>query len=72
MHYILLVERKPGMLLNGAPSKTMSISSAAAPLGGGGSVRGPVLGEATLVAVELALQSGRVGAEHMLKSNSDR
>jgi len=78
MHYISLIERKPGALRNGAPFKTMP-----APLqelqrqllkhAGGDRVMAQVLTaiplhglEAVLVAIELALQSGRVSAEHVL------
>jgi transposase len=78
MHYISLIERKPGALRNGAPFKTMP-----APLqelqrqllkhSGGDRVMAQVLTaiplhglEAVLVAIELALQSGRASAEHVL------
>jgi hypothetical protein len=78
MHYISLIERKPGALRNGAPFKTMP-----APLQdlqrqllkhpGGDRVMAQVLTaiplhglEAVLVAIELALQAGRASADHVL------
>jgi len=77
-HYIALVERKPGALRNGAPFKTMPeplrlLQDQLLRHPGGDRVMAQVLSavtaqglEAVLVAVELALQSGRVSAEHVL------
>ena len=78
MHYISLVERKPGALRNGAPFRTMpeplqELQRQLLKYPGGDRVMAQVLSavilhglEAVLVAVELALQSGRVSAEHVL------
>jgi hypothetical protein len=78
MHYIALIERKPGALRNGAPFKTMpeplqELQRQLLRHSGGDRVMAQVLMgvslhglEAVLVAVELALQSGRVSAEHVL------
>ncbi len=78
MHYIALIERKPGALRNGAPFKTMpeplqELQHQLLRHSGGDRVMAQVLMgvslhglEAVLVAVELALQSGRVSAEHVL------
>ena len=77
-HYIALIERKPGALRNGAPFKTMPeplrlLQDQLLRHAGGDRVMAQVLSavtahglEAVLVAVELALQSGRVSAEHVL------
>ncbi|HRF84563.1 MAG TPA: IS21 family transposase [Pseudoxanthomonas sp.] len=77
-HYISLVERKPGALRNGAPFKTMPeplrlLQQQLLRHGGGDRVMAQVLTaiplhglEAVLVAVELALQAGRVSADHVL------
>lgn len=77
-HYISLVERKPGALRNGAPFKTMpeplqELQRQLLRHAGGDRIMAQVLSavimhglEAVLVAVELALQSGRVSAEHVL------
>jgi len=77
-HYISLIERKPGALRNGAPFKTMpeSLQELQRQLlkhPGGDRVMAQVLSAVSLhglsdvlVAVELALQSGRVSAEHVL------
>ncbi len=78
MHYIALIERKPGALRNGAPFKTMpeplqEMQRQLLRHSGGDRVMAQVLMgvslhglEAVVVAVELALQSGRVSAEHVL------
>jgi transposase len=77
-HYISLIERKPGALRNGAPFKTMpeplqELQRQLLKHTGGDRVMAQVLSavtlhglEAVLIAVELALQSGRVSAEHVL------
>jgi len=77
-HYISLIERKPGALRNGAPFKTMpeplqELQRQLLKYPGGDRVMAQVLSAVTLhglsdvlVAVELALQSGRVSAEHVL------
>jgi transposase len=77
-HYISLIERKPGALRNGAPFKTMpgplqELQAQLLKHAGGDRVMAQVLTavpihglEAVLVAVELALQSGRVSADHVL------
>ena len=77
-HYIALIERKPGALRNGAPFKTMPeplrlLQDQLLRHSGGDRVMAQVLSavtvhglEAVLVAAELALQSGRVSAEHVL------
>jgi hypothetical protein len=77
-HYISLVERKPGALRNGAPFKTMpepllELQRQLLKHPGGDRVMAKVLSAVTLhglepvlVAVELALQAGRVSAEHIL------
>ena len=77
-HYISLLERKPGALRNGAPFKTMPepLQHLQAHLlrhPGGDRVMAQVLMAITLhglddvlVAVELALQSGRVSADYVL------
>jgi transposase len=77
-HYISLIERKPGALRNGAPFKTMpeplqELQGQLLRHAGGDRVMAQVLTavtlhglESVLVAVELALQAGRVSAEHVL------
>ena len=77
-HYIALIERKPGALRNGAPFRTMpeplrQLQDQLLRHPGGDRVMAQVLNavtlhglEAVLVAVELALQTGRVSAEHVL------
>lgn len=77
-HYISLIERKPGALRNGAPFKTMpealqQLQRQLLKHPGGDRVMAQVLTavtlhglEAVLVATELALQGGRVSAEHVL------
>jgi transposase len=77
-HYIGLIGRKPGALRNGAPFKTMpeplqELQRQLLRHPGGDRVMAQVLTavphhglEAVLVAVEIALQSGRVSAEHVL------
>lgn len=77
-HYVSLLQRKPGALRNGAPFKTMPepLQQLQAHLlrhPGGDRVMAQVLMAITLhglddvlVAVELALQSGRVSADHVL------
>ena len=78
MHYIALVERKPGALRNGAPFKTMpeplqELQRQLLRHSGGDRVMAQVLMgvslhglEAVLVAVELALESGTVSKPHIL------
>lgn len=77
-HYIALVERKPGVLRNGAPFADMPVplkqlQRALFKREGGDRVMAQVLSavprfglEAVLVAVELVLESGAVNAEHVL------
>jgi transposase len=77
-HYIGLIERKPGALRNGAPFKTMpqplqELQRQLLKHAGGDRVMAQVLSavtlhglETVLVAIELALQAGRVSAEHVL------
>ena len=77
-HYITLIERKPGALRNGAPFKSMpeplqELQRQLLKHAGGDRVMAQVLSavplhglEPVLVAVELALQSGRASAEHVL------
>ena len=77
-HYIGLIERKPGALRNGAPFKGMpepllELQRQLLRHPGGDRVMAQVLSAVTLhgledvlVAVQLALQSGRVSAEHVL------
>ncbi len=77
-HYIELVAHKPGALRNGAPFKTMpealqSLQRHLLRNPGGDRVMAQVLAavpahglEAVLVAVELALESGRPSADHVL------
>ena len=77
-HYIELIQRKPGALRNGAPFKEMpaplqELQRQLLKHTGGDRVMAQVLGavnlhglEAVLVATELALQAGRVSAEHIL------
>jgi transposase len=77
-HYISLVERKPGALRNGAPFKEMpqpllELQRQLLRHPGGDRVMAKVLSAVTLqglepvlVAVELALQAGRVSGDHVL------
>jgi len=77
-HYISLLERKPGALRNGAPFRDMpepllELQRQLLRHPGGDRIMVQVLVavtlhglEAVLVAVELALQSGRVSADHVL------
>lgn len=77
-HYISLIVRKPGALRNGAPFATMPEPLVKLQLGllkhpGGDRVMAQVLAavpvhglEAVLVAVEVALESGRPSGEHVL------
>jgi len=77
-HYIRLIERKPGTLRNGAPFATMpepliKLQRHLLKHPGGDRVMAQVLAaapihgaEAVLVAVELALESGRPSGEHVL------
>ena len=77
-HYIRLIERKPGALRNGAPFATMpepliTLQRHLLKHPGGDRVMAQVLAavpvhgvEAVLVAVELALESGRPSGEHVL------
>ena len=77
-HYIPVVTRKPGVLRNGAPFAEMpaplrQLQKALLRREGGDRVMAKVLAavpvhglEATLVAVELVLESGAVNAEHVL------
>ena len=81
-HYIGLVERKPGALRNGAPFKTMpeplqELQRQLLKHPGGDRVMAQVLSavplhglEAVVVAVELALQTGRISGEHVLNTLS--
>jgi transposase len=77
-HYIPLVQRKPGVLRNGAPFADMPVpllklQHALLRRPGGDRVMAQVLAavptaglDAVLVAVELVLESGAVSAEHVL------
>ena len=77
-HYVPLIERKPGALRNGAPFVDLpeplrQLSRHLLRRAGGDRVMAQVLAavprfglEAVLVAVELALESGRPSAEHVL------
>jgi hypothetical protein len=77
-HYIPLISQKPGALRNGAPFVTMpdalqSLQRHLLKYPGGDRVMAEVLSaiplhslEAVLVAVELALESGRPSGEHVL------
>jgi transposase len=77
-HYIPLVQRKPGVLRNGAPFADMpapllSLQQALLRRAGGDRVMAQVLAavptaglDAVLVAAELVLESGAVSAEHVL------
>lgn len=81
-HYIGLLERKPGALRNGAPFKTMpeplqELQRQLLKHPGGDRVMAQVLSavplhgvESVVVAVELALQTGRVSGEHVLNTLS--
>lgn len=78
LHYVPLIERKPGALRNGAPfadlpAPLQRLSRALLRRDGGDRVMAQVLSavpafglEAVLVAVELVLESGRPSAEHVL------
>ena len=77
-HYVPVIERKPGALRNGAPfadlpAPLLQLSRHLLRRAGGDRVMAQVLAavprfglEAVLVAVELALESGRPSAEHVL------
>ncbi len=77
-HYISLVERKPGALRNGAPFKSMpeplqELQRQLLKNPGGDRVMAQVLSavplhglESVLTAIEVALQAGRVSAQHVL------
>jgi transposase len=77
-HYIPLVQRKPGVLRNGAPFADMprpllALQAALLKREGGDRVMAQVLAavpgaglDAVLVAVELVLETGAVSAEHVL------
>jgi transposase len=77
-HYIGLIERKPGALRNGAPFKTMpeplqELQRQLLKNPGGDRVMAQVLSavplhglDAVLAAIALALQAGRISAEHVL------
>jgi len=77
-HYVPLIERKPGALRNGAPFVDLpeplrKLSQHLLRRAGGDRVMAQVLAavprfglEAVVVAVELALESGRPSAEHVL------
>ena len=79
-HYIGLIERKPGALRNGAPFKTMpeplqELQRQLLKNTGGDRVMAQVLSavplhglDTVLTAIEVALQSGRVSAEHVLNT----
>jgi hypothetical protein len=81
-HYIGLIERKPGALRNGAPFKTMpeSLQELQRQLlknSGGDRVMAQVLSaiplhglDTVLMAVEIALEGGRVSAQHVLNTLS--
>jgi len=78
LHYVPLIERKPGALRNGAPFADMpaplqKLRSLLLKREGGDRAMAQVLGsipraglEPVLVAVELALESGAVSGEHVL------
>lgn len=77
-HYIPLVQRKPGVLRNGAPfadlpPPLLQLQQALVRRAGGDRVMAQVLAavpmaglESVLVAVELVLETGAVSAEHVL------
>nr|WP_326532600.1 IS21 family transposase [Rhodoferax sp.] len=79
-HYISLIERKPGALRNGAPFKTMpeplqELQRQLLKNPGGDRVMAQVLSavplhglDAVLAAIQIALQAGRVSAEHVLNT----
>jgi len=79
-HYITLIERKPGALRNGAPFKSMpeplqELQRQLLKHSGGDRVMAQVLSavplhglDAVLHAIELALESGRVSADHVLNT----
>lgn len=78
MHYVTLIERKPGALRNGAPFKDMptplrQLQEVLLRHVGGDRVMAKVLGavpkfglNAVLVAVDLVLESGNCSAEHVI------
>lgn len=78
LHYVPLIERKPGALRNGAPFADLpeplqKLRRALLRRDGGDRVMAQVLSavptfglEAVLVAVELVLETGRTSAEHVL------
>jgi hypothetical protein len=79
-HYTTLIERKPGALRNGAPFKTMpeplqELQSQLLKNTGGDRVMAQVLSavplhglDSVLAAIQIALQAGRVSAEHVLNT----
>jgi transposase len=79
-HYIRLIERKPGALRNGAPFKTMpeplqELQRQLLKNPGGDRVMAQVLSAVplhglnpVLAAIRIALQAGRVSAEHVLNT----
>lgn len=79
-HYISLIERKPGALRNGAPFKTMpeplqELQRQLLNNSGGDRVMAQVLSavplhglDSVLAAIQIALQVGRVSAEHVLNT----
>ena len=79
-HYISLIERKPGALRNGAPFKTMpeplqELQRQLLKNPGGDRVMAQVLStvplhglDSVLAAIQIALQAGRVSAEHVLNT----
>jgi len=79
-HYISLIERKPGALRNGAPFKTMpeplqELQRQLLKNPGGDRVMAQVLSavplhglDSVLAAIQIALQTGRVSAEHVLNT----
>ena len=79
-HYITLIERKPGALRNGAPFKTMpeplqELQRQLLKNAGGDRVMAQVLSavplhglDSVLAAIQIALQAGRVSAEHVLNT----
>lgn len=79
-HYISLIERKPGALRNGAPFKTMpeplqELQRQLLKNPGGDRVMAQVLSavplhglDSVLAAIKIALQAGRVSAEHVLNT----
>ena len=79
-HYISLIERKPGALRNGAPFKTMpeplqELQRQLLKNPGGDRVMAQVLSavplhglQSVLAAIQMALQAGRVSAEHVINT----